>query len=205
MEIKPKSEINTKKTMKRFGIMFVCIIATAVALVCSLTRLYAQNIVQNGDFTSGFADWSGIGAIAGTGGIAPGSGKVALGYDMYQDLGTSPGQQYSLSSYLAADLWSGPSTDIAVSLNNQVVTSITTPPYTYNGGIGRYVQMRWQQVSFVFLAFSDTTRLEFTDTDGVGFGLNSVSVIAVPEPNVISIASVILVCGFIPGVRYSHK
>ena len=70
----------------------------------------------------------------------------ALATDIYQDLPTIPGQQYGVSFYVAADLYWGPGVNIAVGLNQETLTSLTTPEYTYNPQINRYDQMHWQQI-----------------------------------------------------------
>lgn len=141
------------------------------------------NIVQNGTFQAIFADWSGnVPAILANWSTVP-NHYAALANDIYQDLPTTPGQQYAISFYAAADLYFGPSVTIQLSLNNQVSTSYVTPPYTYNPGINRTTQMQWEQLSSSFVASSSTTRLEFIDLNTYDFGLADVSVVPAPEPS----------------------
>ncbi len=158
-----------------------------LALHC-FTRLASAdvpgNIVQNGTFQAGFANWSGnIPAILEGWSTVP-DNNAALANDIYQNLPTIPGQQYALSFYAAADLYFGPSVTIRLSLNNQVSTSYVTPPYTYNPGVNRTAQMQWEQLTSSFVASSSTTRLEFIDLNTYDFGLAAVSVVAVPEPSI---------------------
>ena len=179
------------------GIGSLCCVLLAAFPVIA----HAQNIVQNGNFKSLFADWSGLGAIINNPN-AP-NGVFGSGGDIYQDLFTSPGQQYSLTFSVAADLYFGPSLNLELSLNNQELTSFSTPPYTYNNQINRSDQMRWEQHSYSFTASSNITRLEFIDLNTYDFGLAAVSVVPVPEPKFISMACVILGLGFMRRMRSS--
>lgn len=141
------------------------------------------NIVQNGTLQANFADWSGnIIGILDNWPTVP-NNYAALANDIYQNLPTTPGQQYAISFYAAADLYFGPSVTVQLSLNNQVSTSYVTPPYTYNPGINRYEQMQWEQFTSSFVASSSTTRLEFIDVNTYDFGLAGVSLVPVPEPS----------------------
>lgn len=145
------------------------------------------NIVQNGSFQSYNTNWSGnVAAYLGAWSSVP-NDYAALATDIYQDLPTLPGQQYAISFYVAADLYWGPSVGIAVDLNEQTLTSLTTPPYTYDPQINRYDQMHWQQVNSSFVASAITTRLEFIDLNTPYFGLAAISVNPVPEPTCIAL------------------
>ena len=95
------------------------------------------NIVQNWTFQDwSFNYWTGLGAIIGSPESAP---NAIYGWsgDAYQDLTTTPGQQYSLDFWAAADLYIAPRVTITVDLNHQPLTSYTTPPYPYNPTINR--------------------------------------------------------------------
>ncbi|PWU20968.1 MAG: hypothetical protein C5B50_02835 [Verrucomicrobia bacterium] len=152
------------------------------------------NIVQNGTFQSLFADWSGnIPGILGNWSSVP-NDNAALATDIYQDLPTTPGQQYSISFYAAADVYVEPSVTIEISLSSQPMGYFTTPPYSYNPGLNRYDQMHWQQMTSSFTAWANTTRFELIDLDGTDFGLATVSVTPVPEPQ---ISSILLAAGLV--------
>ena len=139
------------------------------------------NIVQNGSFQSFFDYWGGLAAVVNNPN-AP-NARFGLGGDIYQDLSTTPGQQYSLVFYAAADLYFGPSATISVDLNHQTLMSLDTPPYAYIPEVHRYDQMRWQEYTASFTASAATTRLEFIDLNTYDFGLTAVSVVPIPEPS----------------------
>jgi hypothetical protein len=140
-----------------------------------------NNIIQNGNFQSYFTDWSGnVPAILGNWSSVP-NNNAALANDIYQTLPTTPGQEYELSFYAAADLYFGPDVDILLALNNQPITLFDTPPYTYNSGINRYDQMHWEDFTVFFTASSSATKLELIDENTYDFGLAAVSVIPVPD------------------------
>jgi hypothetical protein len=138
------------------------------------------NIVQNWTFQNyDLSDWVGLQGVAGDP-LAP-NGHFGLSGDVYQDLTTIPGQQYSLDFWLAADLYFAPSVTIAVNLNEQTLLSFTTPPYTYDPQVNRSDQMRWAEYTSTFTASASTTRLEFVG-NVYDFGFTAVSVVPVPEP-----------------------
>jgi hypothetical protein len=170
--------------MKTTSTILLCGLAFWTAIHLHAYTVYTPpgNIVQNGDFHSYFANWSGnMPAILGNWASIP-NNYAGVGNDIYQDLQTSPGQAYSLSFYAAADLYLSPTVSISVALNQIPSFSFDTPPYAYNPQVNRYDQMRWQQVTYTFTASSTTTRLEFVERSTYDFGLAAVSVVAVPEP-----------------------
>ena len=152
------------------------------------------NIVQNGTFANwNFDHWAGLNAIGGNPN-AP-NGMIAFGGDIYQDLVTTPGQQYLLDFYAAADLYFAPTLSLNVNVNSQTVLSFSTPPYVYNSQINRSDQMRWAEYSASFTAASGSTRLEFVDLNTYDFGLSAVSIVAIPEPTgmtILIMASVVI-------------
>src|SRR5664280_1099892 len=158
------------------------------------------NIVQNGNFQSFFANWSGnIPSILFNWSSAP-NDYAALANVAYQDLSTSPGQAYSLSFYAAADLYYGSSVSVNVELNNSPLLLFTTTPHTYNPQVQRYDQMQWQQLTDSFIASSSTTRLEFIVLNAPYFGLSAVSVVPVPE----STSFTLMIIGGATTVSYTH-
>jgi hypothetical protein len=161
-------------------------------LVCGESARGQGNIVQNGNFLGGFTDWSGNMIAIALYPNAP-NGVFALSKDAGQDLHTVLGQQYLLTFSTAADLYFGPTLDLAVSVNSQPSVMFDTPPYAYNAQINRYDQMRWQQFTLPFTASASSTRLDFIDQNSPDFGLAAVSVIAVPEPNCAGILLTFLV------------
>src|SRR6266566_8100348 len=96
------------------AILFVTVTLLAAVEIRAYT-VYTppDNIVQNGNFQSYFANWSGTDPfyIFGDWSSVP-NNYAALANDIYQDLPTSPGQAYSLSFYAAADLYFGPSVSV---------------------------------------------------------------------------------------------
>lgn len=139
------------------------------------------NIVQNGCFQSYSANWSGnIPAFLGNWSSIP-NDYAALANDIYQVLSTSPGQQYSLSFYTAADLYLAPSVSVAVALNGSTLASFDTPPYAWDPQFVRYDQMHWEELTYSFTASSTATKLEFIDLNTHDFGLAAVSVVPVPD------------------------
>jgi hypothetical protein len=164
-------------------------IALLLATVCMAIKADAYsvsmppgNIVQNGNFTALWTDWSGNSpAILNNWPSIPGD-NAALVTDIYQNLSTTPGQKYELSFFAAADLFFGPSVNILVALNNQSLTSFDTQPFAYNPQLNRYEQMHWQEYIFQFTASSSTTKLEFVDNNTHDFAMSEVSVVrAVPD------------------------
>jgi hypothetical protein len=156
------------------------------------------NIVQNWTFQDwSFNYWTGLGAIIGSPESAP---NAIYGWsgDAYQDLTTTPGQQYSLDFWAAADLYIAPRVTITVDLNHQPLTSYTTPPYPYNPTINRSAQMHWEEFTSLLTASAATTRLEFVG-DVYAFGFTAVSVVPVPEPA--SIALLFAACAAIVAMR----
>ncbi|MGC3958080.1 MAG: hypothetical protein QM813_09130 [Verrucomicrobiota bacterium] len=141
------------------------------------------DIVQNGNFAAGFANWSGSLVALVNNPNAP-TGRFLLAENAYQDLTTVPGQEYSLSFYAAADLYFGSSLTLNVNLNSQSLLSFSTPPYPYDPQTHRASQMRWEQYNATFTATATTTRLEFMDLNTYDFGLAKVSVVPVPEPTI---------------------
>lgn len=173
------------------------ILLTAVTVVLAV-RSYGftvyippGNIVLNGNFNMAYTNWSGNipGWLPYNWPSIPNNG-AALAKDIYQILPTSPGQEYSLSFYTAADLYWSPSVNVTVALDSDTLASFATPPYTYDPFVERYEQMHWQQLTYSFIASSSTTKLEFIDTSTYDFGLAAVSVIAVPEPTTITLMAI---------------
>jgi hypothetical protein len=171
------------KTKTRAAILFVTVsVLTAVRAHAYPVEMPPGNIVQNGNFQSLSANWSGSAAgFLGAWASVP-NDAAALATDIYQDLRTNAGQEYSLSFYAAADLFFGPSTAITINLNHTTLLSFTTPPYAYDTRVERYDQMHWQKVTGSFVASLGGTRLEFVDMNTQDFGLAAVSVVPVPEP-----------------------
>jgi len=165
----------------------IALLVICVVLAASETQavIYVPsppgNIVQNGTFQSGYADWSGTFVAIVDDPNAPNGGFPLLS-DIYQDLPTNLGQEYSLDFYAAADLYFAPSVAVAIDVNNQTLVKFITPPYTYNPGVNRYDQMHWQEYTLLFVASTSPTRLEFVDETTYDFGLQAVSVVPVPEP-----------------------
>ena len=145
------------------------------------------NIVQNPTFSNTWTDWSGnfVGA-AQRWPTMPNDNALVL-TDAYQDLPTVPGQQYALDFYMAADLYFGPSVTVNVNLSGSTLETIITPAYAYNNQVNRFDQVHWQEVTGEFTAAGSTTRLEFVDLNTYDFLLASVSVIPVPEPDLLSL------------------
>jgi len=170
-------------------------------LVCTLffilpVVVFAQpNLVQNGNFKSGFTPWSGL--IAEVGDPNAPNGIFGLGADIYQTITTTPGQPYELTFEGAADLFFGTDVSITVSLNTVPLGSYTTQPHTYNNQINRYDQMVWEHYTNFFTATSSSTRLDFSETTRYDYGLAAVSVVAVPEPSIGALAGLVLTVGFI--------
>jgi hypothetical protein len=184
--------------------VFVVAAAALSPLKSSAYAVYTPpgNLVQNANFQSNFADWSGniIGIFDNWASMPNNFG--ALANDIYQVLPTSPGQQYSLSFYSAADLYFAPSVSLTVALNGAPLTSFATPPYTYNAQVNRYDQMHWQEYTYSFTASASTTQLEFIDQNTYDFALAAVSVVPVPEP---ASFSLVLVGGMVAAiVRHRH-
>jgi len=164
----------------------------------------AGNIVQNGSFLGySFSDWTWIGNEEIDGNPNAPNGIFAMPTDIYQILPTSPGQQYMLNFYMAADLYFAPSVTMNVDLNGETLSSITTPPYTYDNQINRDDQMRWQDYTYMFTASQSSTRLEFTDTTTYDFGLAAVSVIPVPEPSAMAFLCMALIAASV--ARYKAR
>ncbi len=169
-------------------VMRVKIILTLLAgWLCTTGKVSAllinpfADIVQNGNFSAGFANWSGSLVALVNNPSAP-TGRFLLAENAYQDLTTVPGQQYAVSFYAAADLYFGPSLTLDVKVNSQSLLSIATPPYPYDAQTHRYSQMHWEQYHASFTASATTTRLEFIDMNTYDFGLAKVSAVPVPEP-----------------------
>jgi hypothetical protein len=164
-----------------------------------------HNLVQNGNFQSGMADWSGnVPSFLYNWPSVP-NNYAAQPIDIYQTLPTFWGQEYKISFYAAADLYLGPVADISVSLNNHTLTSFETPPYTYNPGINRVDQMHWEEYDFFFTA-SSFTKLEFSDLNG-NFCLAAVSVTPVPDGGSTGwmlIAGLAMLCCCYPAVKVRH-
>jgi len=154
------------------------------------------NIVQNGNFQSIWADWSGLMEVAVNWDCLP-DNYCGFGCDIYQMLRTQPGEQYSLTFYAAADLIYGPSVSLTVALSGTTLASFATPPYTYNPDINGMVQMQWQEMTYSFTAINHLTRLEFVEQNTYDFGLAAVSVAPVPEPGSFTF---ILACGIAAAV-----
>jgi hypothetical protein len=153
-----------------------------------------NNIVLNGSFQSGAGWGGGAGYVLGVTNTP--NENCAITSDIYQVLPTIPGQQYLLTFYAAADLLTGPSVNFEVALNSTPLVSYTTPPYTYNPQINRYVQLHWAEYTDTFVASSSSTRLEFIDLNSNDFALAAISVIPVPEPaslTLLTLAGVIAV------------
>lgn len=140
-----------------------------------------NNLVQNGDFASGFTDWSGNNLEGVVNNPHAPDGEFGLAGDLYQNVTTIPGQTYDITFSAAADLFFGPSLTLALKLNGQTEATIVTPPYSYNDQINRYDQMVWEQYTYLYSATSGSTRLEFADQNTFDFGLGAVSMTQVPE------------------------
>jgi hypothetical protein len=165
----------------------------AIAILCSafiacLPHAEGQgNIVEDPTFQLPWQlltnAWSGnFGLLAGWATVP--NGNCATVYpNIFQNIPTTAGQEYAISFYAAADLLTGSSIDIAVSLNNEILATFETPPYPYNNQTNRYDQMHWQQFTSSFVASTSPTLLEFSALNPVDFGLTGVRVIAVPEPS----------------------
>jgi hypothetical protein len=186
----------------RIVLLALCASQISFAAVAQTVPSPPGNIVQNGNFGSLFTDWSGLIAIVGDPN-AP-NGKFGLGGGPSQTLTTTPGQEYSLVFYAAADLYFGPSVTLDVNLNSQTLVSYETPPYSYNSGVNRYDQMHWESFTDTFTATSGTTALQFEDVNTYDFGLAAVSVVPVPEPTSIALLSAGIACGFF-GLRRRLK
>jgi hypothetical protein len=193
----------------RTSVITLLVAAVILASPKAPATLYVSsppgNIVQNGTFAGyNFDYWSGLIAIGGSP-YSP-NGIAAFGSDIYQDLLTTPGQQYLLDFYAAADLYFGPTLTLNVALNSQTTLSFTTPPYTYNNQVNRQDQMRWQEYSTPFTAASGSTRLEFIDLNTYDFGLSAVSAVPIPEPATAAlalVAGILMVC-FLHWRRQTH-
>jgi hypothetical protein len=183
----PDRASEQKELIMKTRTTIITLVSTAAVLTAVNSPAFSVyippgNIVQNGNFQSYFANWSGnVPAILGNWPTVP-NDYAALANDFYQVLPTITGQQYSLSFYAAADLYFGPSVNINVALNSATLASFATPPYVYNPQVNRYEQMHWQQLTYSFFASSSTTRLEFIDMNTYDFGFAAVSVVPVPEP-----------------------
>jgi hypothetical protein len=172
--------------IRRMSLLAASLILASMNASAFTVYMPSGNIVQNGTFANwNFDHWSGLIAIAGNPN-AP-NGMIALGGDIYQDFVTTPGQQYLLDFYAAADLYFAPTLSLNVTLSSQTVLSFTTPPYTYIPQINRSDQMRWAEYSISFTAASGSTRLEFVDLNTYDFGLSAVSVVPIPEPTSMTI------------------
>ncbi len=162
------------------------------------------DIVQNGSFLNyNFGSWTWNGNAEIDGNPNAPNGIFAVPTDIYQVLPTTAGQQYTLTFYMAADLYFNPSVTVDVLLNGQTLNSIITPPYAYNSGINRNDQMRWQNYTYQFTASQSSTRLEFNDITTYDFGLTAVSVVPVPEPSVTALLGVGILTGAI--ARYKRR
>lgn len=147
----------------------------------------AGNIVLNPTFSDTWNHWSGnIQAGLLRWSTMPNDNALLL-TDVYQDLPTVPGQQYALDFYMGADLYFAPSVTVNVDVGGTTLETVVTPSYPYNNQVNRYDQVHWQEVTGLFTATATTTRLEFVDTNTYDFLLASVSVVAVPEPAMLSL------------------
>jgi len=127
-----------------------------------------------------------------------------LGGDISQSLSTQAGVVYSLTFDAAADLFFGSYANINLDLNGIVSKTFSTTPHTYNAQINRYDQMQWQSFSTEFTATSTTTLLEFDDVNTYDFGLDLVSVVPVPEPDIMPLSLFFLILTLI-WRRWRHK
>lgn len=189
-----KDRLTTEHTMKTQTLALLTVSAF-LPLFNSSATIYVPSppgdIVQNGSFLNySFADWTWNGSAAIAGNPNAPNGIFAVPTDIYQVLPTTAGQQYALTFYMAADLYFNPSVTVDVLLNGQTLDSITTPPYTYNPGVNRDDQMRWQDYTYQFTASQSSTRLEFNDVTTYDFGLAAVSVVPMPEPSATALLGV---------------
>lgn len=184
----------------------VLLVSAFPALFNASATLYVPsppgNIVQNGSFLNyDFSNWNWNNNATIAGNPNAPNGIFAVPTDIYQDLSTTVGQQYSLTFYMAADLYFNPSVTVNVGLNGQTLASITTPPYTYNSGLNRFSQMQWQDYTYQFTATQSSTRLEFNDVTTYDFGLAAVSVVPLPEPSEMTLLCV----GLLSAAWARHK
>ena len=160
---------------------------------CSATvATFAQgNLVQNGTFFNGLADWNESSEFGGWIGnyvsYAP-SGAFALiggGEWLEQTLDTTPGQWYDLTFAMAGN----PNQDSEVTLDalwggNVVAISAWNPSgHSYSGD-----NLGWNYVNINVLATSLNTQLEFEGVQQVAFvDVVSVTPASIPEPRVLSL------------------
>ena len=164
----------------------VCILSPFQALAYPVS-MPSGNIVRNPIFSDNWNHWSGdIKAGLGAWPTIPNNNALMV-KDVYQDLQTVVGQQYSLRFYMAADLYFGPSVTVNVNIGGTTLETIISPPYPYDNQVNRIEQAHWQEVTRLFTATGATTRLEFADLNTYDFLIASVSVVPVPEPTMLSL------------------
>ncbi len=176
----------------------------------------AQNIVVNGSFENyGGPGNSNIGAglpgwtIGNAGGIdivfstgiepeywqaAQGNVSLSLSYfgpdRVTQSIATTPGQQYHLTFFMAAEIYGGPPTrTLDVIWNNSVIAS---PSFQYTGQGPQ--NMGWVAFGYDLTGTGNDT-LSFLATTAGPYGptLDNVSLIQVPEPTTISVCALGLI------------
>ncbi len=177
--------------MKIFSFFAIAFLLAPLKSYSYTISLPPGNLVENPNFVSLWSDWSGSSvAILNRWSSVPNDNCV-LDQDLYQDIATTPGQTYSVSFYAAADLFFAQSVTIDLDINSQLLTSFTTPSYSYDNTQNRYDQMHWQVCTATFEATSSTTQLEFVDANTYDFGLTGISMIPisvpVPEPGTLAL------------------
>ena len=182
-----------------------------VALVLNLfmSAATAQNLVQNGSFEQVTYNplrvnpWVAVSwqALLLNWDNAPDGVNYILVSTIYQDLNTLPGQAYTLSFDVAADLYSEPSAHVDVLWGGQTLTQVVTQPHAYDPQQNRYEQAVWELFSMPLSASAPTTRLEFQSANGVAYLFDNVRVTVVPEPPCVSLLIVVGLLLFARAVR----
>ena len=181
------------------------------ALLIPAVGLAAESILRNGSFESyggagfnsnigaGLDGWT-IGAHGGidivfSTGIEPyywqaADGNVSLSLNYFgpenvsQAVTTTLGMPYQLSFFMAAEVYGGPSTRTMDVLWNGL--TIGTPSFEYTGQ--GPTSMGWVQYSYTVQGTgSDTLMFRSTTPGPYGPALDSVALVPVPEPSVISL------------------
>ncbi len=144
------------------------------------------SIVQNGSFEQGFTGWGytyNFGIAAGFPDAADGRNWAEVYGTIFQNLPTTPGQQYDLRFALAGNFnISSPAvTDVLWGSAN--IGSVSWNPAGHNIN-----NMGWVWTDFIVTASTSTTLLTFENPyvgDGSGRidRIDAVSVVAVPEPS----------------------
>src|ERR1017187_388979 len=127
------------KTRRVILFFYAIIFAAANATTITYVPSPPGNIVQNGTFQSYGVGWLGNMQAYVHNPNAP-NGVFGLVTDIYQNIPTTPGQQYTLDFYAAADVVFGSTVTFSVVLNNQTLDTYSTSQFTPPGG-NRYDQM----------------------------------------------------------------